>query len=71
MIIKAKYPKIGHSDYSMGVQGYGSLYASNNISNIIKANEGSFSKSFSNSYKVDINPRILIATHDSIFPNNS
>lgn len=68
MIIKAKYPKIGHRGYSMGVQGYGSLYASNNISNIIKANEGSFSNAFSSSYKVDISPRKLVVTHDSIFP---
>ena len=71
MIIKAKYPKIGHRGYSMGVQGYGSLYASNNISNIIKANEGSFSNAFSSSYKVDISPRKLIVTNESIFPKDT
>lgn len=34
MYIRAKYPKIGHEDYSMGVQGFGSLYGGNHQSNI-------------------------------------
>lgn len=34
MYIRAKYPKIGHEDYSMGVQGFGSLYGGNHDSTI-------------------------------------
>ena len=31
-IIKAKYPQIGHEDFSFGIQGFGSLYGGNHAS---------------------------------------
>ena len=34
MYIKAKYPKVGREWYRQGVQGFGSLYGGNQISNV-------------------------------------
>jgi hypothetical protein len=36
MYIKAKYPKVGREWYRQGVQGFGSLYGGNQISDITK-----------------------------------
>lgn len=70
MYIKAKYPKIGHEDYSMGVQGFGSLYGGNHSSVVENeptshevVNDSSnpfpyepweFSVDFSNDFKIKI-----------------
>lgn len=34
MYIKAKYPKVGREWYRQGVQGFGSLYGGNQISEV-------------------------------------
>ncbi len=34
MYIKAKYPKVGREWYRQGVQGFGSLYGGNQISDV-------------------------------------
>jgi len=34
MYIKAKYPKVGRDWYRQGVQGFGSLYGGNQISDV-------------------------------------
>ena len=34
MYIKAKYPKVGREWYRQGVQGFGSLYGGNQVSDV-------------------------------------
>ena len=77
MYIKAKYPKIGREWYRQGVQGFGSLYGGNQISDVENNASTSLTSRLSTSkmfggnivsiYTNTNNGNELVFTNESVF----
>ena len=81
MYIKAKYPKVGREWYRQGVQGFGSLYGGNQISNVSNESSSNLTSRLSTSemfggnivsiYVNTNNGNEIVFTNESVFLINN